>query len=542
MREDYDYIIIGSGSAGSVIANRLTASGKHTVLLLEAGGPDKSFWINVPLAIQRVLKSGNYAWFDPILAAQSFGGRSIVLPQGRTLGGGSSINGMLYVRGQKEDFDDWRDDAGAEGWGWDDVLPFFKKSERLERGGGDAHHGRDGELRLSWIDDLPPVSQAAMKAVQEYGIPFNEDINSGNQEGVGYLLATIFRGRRQSTARAFLRPIRGKRANLTIATDAQVRKLIIKDGRATGVSVSLPGGIRAFRANREIIVSAGAIGSAHVLQHSGIGDAAYLRSIGVEPVADLPEVGRNLQDHLFGHLKFKVSDKRWSINHKLPSTPHMAVELFKWLVLGKGILSTSTSHFCAFFRSDPALDRANLQLAMRPFSYVMNQGITTIDSFPGITMSAIQTRPYSRGDVRILSNDPMKRPRVDPNYLSDDRDVEILVGGMRQIRKIAGMPALSGIIAGEEEPGLATASDQELTQYLRQCAATVAHPTSTVRMCGDAAAPVTPRLKVRGIAGLRVADASIMPRITSGNTNAPSIMIGEKAAHLILEDAVGDVR
>jgi choline dehydrogenase len=231
MREDYDFIIIGSGSAGSVIANRLTASGKYSVLLLEAGPRDKSLWISVPLGLQRVVAGGGYAWFDPTSATQSFAGRSIVIPQGKTLGGGSSINGMLYVRGQKEDFDGWRD-AGCPGWGWDDVLPFFKKSERLERGGSDAYHGRHGELKLSFIDDLPPVSQAAMTAVREFGVPFNEDINSGNQDGVGYLLATIYRGRRQSTARAFLRPIRNKRSNLTIVTQAQVHKLIIMNGRA----------------------------------------------------------------------------------------------------------------------------------------------------------------------------------------------------------------------------------------------------------------------------------------------------------------------
>jgi choline dehydrogenase len=273
------------------------------------------------------------------------------------------------------------------------------------------------------------------------------------------------------------------------------------------------------------------------LQHSGIGDANHLRSVGVEPVIDMPEVGENLQDHLFGHVKFEVNSKKYSINHKLRSTPHMAVEMLKWLVSGNGILASSTSHFCAFFKSNPDLARADIQLAMRPFSYIIGEGTTIIDDFSGITMSAIQTRPYSRGSVKIKSNDPTQRPRVDANYLADDRDVEILLSGMRQIRKIATMPSLKDILSHEVEPGPGNLSDEELTCYLRQSAATVAHPTSTIRMGSDFRAPLTPRLKLRGLEGLRVADASIMPQITSGNTNAPSIMIGEMAAYMILEDA-----
>jgi len=535
MEREFDYIVIGSGSSGAVIANRLTASGKHSVLLLEAGRKDRYFWMKVPMAFMRTLQHGGFAWYDPILAAQSFAGRSINITQGKTLGGSSSINGMLYVRGQKEDFDGWRD-AGAEGWGWNDVLPYFKKSECLDRGGSDEFHGRTGELKLSWVDDLPITSRLSMKAMQEYGIPFNEDVNSGFQDGVGHLLATIHRGKRQSTATAFLHPIRKKRRNLTILTGAQVRKIVIENGRAKGVLVDTEKGHATYKANREVIVSAGAIGSPHLLQHSGIGDAEYLKSVGVEPVVHSPQVGENLQDHLFGHLKFGVSSRRYSLNHKLRSTPRMAVEVAKWVVKGGGLLATSSAHFCAFIKSDEQRDRADLQIAMRPFSMLALPRSVTTDTFPGMMISVIQTRPYSRGNVRILSNDPSQRARVDMNYLSDERDVATLIGGMRQIRKIAEMPALEGVITEELEPSPGKVSDADLAEYLRQTASTVAHPVGTVRMGGEGC-PLTPRLKVRGVEGLRVADASVMPQITSGNTNAPSIMIGEKAADLILEDA-----
>ena len=537
MQTDYDYIIIGSGSAGAVIANRLTASGKHSVLLLEAGRKDRYFWMNVPMAFMRTLQHGGFAWYDPILAMQSTGGRDMILIQGKTLGGSSSVNGMIYIRGQKEDFNGWRDDAGCTGWGWNDVLPYFKKSENLDRGGSDEFHGRTGELKLSWIDDLPLTSRRAMEAMQQFGLPFNEDVNSGHQDGVGYQLATIHRGRRQSSARAFLHPVRRRRQNLTILTDAHVRRILIENGRATGVEVALPGGTGPFRARREVVLSAGAVGSPHILQHSGIGDAQHLKTIGVEPLVHSPMVGENLQDHMFAHVKFGVSCRRYSLNHKLRSTPRMAVELAKWIVTGGGLLGASSAHFCAFIKSNDSLPRADLQLAMRPFSLLPMPGYVTTDTFPGMMISAIQTRPYSRGNVRIQSNDPAKRARVDMNYLSDERDMQILIGGLRQIRKIAAMPALEGIVTGELEPGPGRISDEDLAAYIRDTTSTVAHPVGTVRMGGNAQDPLTPRLKLRGVEGLRVADASVMPRITSGNTNAPSIMIGEKAADMILEDA-----
>jgi len=538
MRTEYDFIIVGAGSAGAVIANRLTASGKYQVLLIEAGKHDDNFWMKVPLGIVRVLGHGGYAWYDPTLESQSFAGRSIPMIQGKTLGGGSSINGMLYVRGQKQDYDGWRD-AGCTGWGWEEVLPYFKKSECLARDGDDAFHGRDGELKLSWMDDLPLSSRQAMAAVQEYGIPFNEDVNSGHQDGVGYLLATIYRGRRQSTARAFLHPVRRQRNNLTILTESHVQRIRFENNRAVAVRASLPEGMRELRATREIIISAGAIGSPHILQHSGIGDAAHLRSIGIEALVDLPQVGKNLQDHLSANLKFAVSRKGYSLNAMLGSLPRMALEMVRWLMTGRGILASGTSHFHAFMASSEGLERPDLQLAMRPYTMGHdNRGRPVPDRFPAITLAALQTRPFSRGNVRIQSNDPTHRARVDMNYFSDPRDIEIMAGGVRQIRQIATMPALREIVTGELAPSLGVTSDADLEAYLRANANTIAHPVGTVRMGSDDAAPLTPRLQVRGVDGLRVADASVMPQITSGNTNAPTIMIGEKAADLIHADAV----
>lgn len=533
MQTQFDFIIIGAGSAGCVLADRLSESGAHSVLVLEAGGEDKNPWHKIPLGISRLIGDKGVAWLDMTTATNSTAGRSIILSQGKVVGGGSSINGMLYIRGQREDYDGWAA-LGCTGWSWDDVLPYFKKSENLPKGGTEGAHGRDGKLRVSWIKNLNPASYAVMQAAQEDGLPFNEDVNDGDQTGVGYLLGTIHKGRRQSTATAFLTPAR-KRKNVTVKTGQRVQRLIVESGTVSGVIVrDADGDVAEYKAAKEIILSAGAVGSPAILQHSGIGDKAHLQSVGVAPQHHLPGVGQNLQDHIFGHVKYQLKNPRHSYNQKLSHLPSMAVELVKWLLFGKGALTTTSAHFCGFFKSDETLDRNDIQLAMRPYSAsVREDGNLALDNFPTMTVSAIQARPYSRGTVLIQNNDPMQRPEVNTNYLSDPRDVTAISRGIARVRSIVGQPVAADLVAQEVEPGADVTGDEAIEAYLRKSFATVYHPVGTCKMGTDDMAVVDPELKLIGLKGLRVADASIMPVISSGNTNAPSIMIGEKAADMI---------
>ncbi len=533
MQSQFDFIIIGAGSAGCVLADRLSESGAHSVLVLEAGGEDKNPWHKIPLGISRLIADKSVAWLDMTVATNSTAGRSIILSQGKVVGGGSSINGMLYIRGQREDYDNWAD-LGCQGWGWDEVLPYFKKSENLPKGGTQGAHGRAGKLKLSWIKNLNPASYAVMQAAQEEGLPFNDDVNDGDQTGVGYLLGTIHKGRRQSTATAFLRPAR-KRANVTVKTGQRVQRLCVEGARVTGVDVSdESGAITRYTADKEIILSAGAIGSPAILQHSGIGDKAHLQSVGVTAVHHLPGVGQNLQDHIFGHVKYELKNPRHSYNRKLSHMPSMALELVKWLVFGRGALTTTSAHFCGFFKSSDALDRNDIQLAMRPYSAsVREDGNLALDTFPSMTVSAIQARPYSRGTVMIKNDDPMKRPEVNTNYLSDPRDVTAISRGIERVRAILKQPTAEKLVAAEVEPGPDVKGEEAIETYLRKSFATVYHPVGTCKMGTDDMAVVDPELKLIGLKGLRVVDASIMPVISSGNTNAPTIMIGEKAADMI---------
>jgi choline dehydrogenase len=417
------------------------------------------------------------------------------------------------------------------------VLPYIKRSENLQQGGSDQFHGRQGELKLSWIDDLHSSSTRFLEAAQFQGLTFNHDINDGDQDGVGYLLGTIHKGRRQSTAKAFLHPIK-HRTNLTLVSRTLVRKVLIKNGQAVGVETEdAQGNIVEYRCRKEVILSAGALASPAILQHSGVGDLEHLTSIGIEPRVHSAEVGKNLQDHLFAHLKFQMKNKSGSRNGLLRSTSGMGLETFKWLFTGKGALNTTSAQIVGFFKSSDRQARADLQLAMRPLSFsVKDSGEVVVDNFAGITVSAIQTRPHSSGQVRIASADPRRPAQIDSNYLSDPRDIEALRLGMREIRRIVQHPSMAELIEQELEPGIDQSTDEAIETYLRNSAATVYHPAGTCRMGSDTEAVTDPRLRVNGVRNLRVADASIMPVITSGNTNAPAIMIGEKASDLILSD------
>jgi len=534
----HDYLVVGAGAAGCIVANRLTASGRHRVLLLEAGGRDTSPWIPIPAGISRLLAIPDLLWLNRITPKPEFGGRSIALLQGKLLGGGTSINGMMYVRGQRGDYNSWSE-LGCTGWSWDEVLPYFKKSECLEEGGSDAFHGRSGELKLSWMkENIHDTARAFLEAAQQGGLRFNEDMNSGVQEGIGYLLGCIYKGRRQSTANTFLRAAAG-RPNLETRTTSLVRRVLFEERRAVGVEIEdASGTVSTVRCNREVLLCAGTLSTPLVLQRSGVGDAAHLASLGIRPVVDLPPVGKNLQDHLFAHLKFRLREPRFSLNATLSSMPRMALEAMKWLLFGTGWLNVTSSHLTSFFRSRPDVDRPDVQASMRPFTFtILPSGAPKIDDFPGMTVSAIQTHPYSRGEVRIRSRDPHEDGTIDANYLSDPRDIAIFARGLARIRGIMQQPAIADRVVEEVEPGADVTSPEALEHHLRTECQTVYHPVGTCRMGADADAVLDPALRVRGVQGLRVIDASVMPVISSGNTVAPAMMIGEKGADLTLADA-----
>jgi len=532
--DNYDYLVVGAGSAGAVVANRLSASGEFSVLLIEAGHAATDPLITIPAGLSRVMADSQLVWQDPTVPDERIMNRSIVLVQGKCLGGSSSTNGMMYVRGQHSDFDRWATEDGCDGWSWEDVLPLFKRSESYPAGNPEFH-GHDGELRLTDMSATNhETSHRFLEAAVQSGLPSNPDMNTGDQTGVAHVIATIYEGKRQSTDVAFLDPV-ADRKNLTILTGAQVERVVVTGGRAVGVVVRRNGESCEIGCAREVVLSAGAIGSATSLQRSGIGDAAMLTPLGIDVVADIPEVGRNLGDHLFGHIKFRLADQSHSTNAIMRDPDLFAAELEKWNAGEPNILVTASSQVLGFFSSDPEGNDIDVQLAMRPMSFSIDPtGEVVIDPFPGMMVSAINAQPSSRGYVEISSPDVDSRPDIHINYLENTEDIAVLRAGIRRLREIMVQPAIADRVVEELEPGLDATSDEALEAYLRKGVSTVYHPVGTCRMGADDASVVDPQLRVRGVAGLRVADGSIMPRVTSGNTNAPCIMIGEKAADLIL--------
>jgi choline dehydrogenase len=528
---EFDYIIVGAGSAGCVLANRLSEDGKHSVLLLEAGPRDSNIWIHVPLGYGKLFKEKTVNWMYQTEPEPGLGGRQVFQPRGKVLGGSSSINGLLYVRGQHEDYDRWRQ-HGNSGWGYDDVLPYFKKAENQARG-ADDFHGVGGPLPVSDLGHPDVLSAAFIAAAAESGLPLNPDFNGASQEGAGFFQTTTHGGRRASTARAYLRPARARR-NLQVETSALAQRILFEGRRAVAVAYGKAGASKIARARKEILVCGGAYNSPQLLQLSGVGPAELLRQHGIDIVLDAPGVGENLQDHLQVRIVMRCT-KAITLNDIINHPVRRMLAGARYAAFRKGPLTIAAGTSGAFFKTNPRLATPDVQIHFLPFS--TDKMGEKLHSFSGFSASVCQLRPESRGSLRIKSADPSVPPEIRVNYLAAETDRTANVEGLKILRKILQAPALSRYVVEEVDPGPKVVTDEEWLNFCRQRGSTVYHPTSTCRMGNDPLAVVDQRLKVRGIEGLRVVDASIMPDLMSGNTNAPTIMIAEKASDMILEDA-----
>lgn len=531
MSEQFDFIVVGAGSAGCVLASRLSESGRHRVLLLEAGGRDRNVWIHIPLGYGKLFTDPRVNWLYQSEPEPELNGRQIIQPRGKVLGGSSSINGLLYVRGQREDFDHWRQ-LGNAGWSFDDVLPYFKRSEDQERGGDDLH-GVGGPLRVSNVSEPHPLCEAFIDASEQAGFPRNDDFNGPEQEGAGYFQLTARNGRRCSTATGYLKLAR-KRANLKVVSDALTTRILMSGRRATGVEYRVGGETHVAHAAGEVILSAGAFGSPQIMQLSGLGPAALLRSLGIDVVADIPGVGEDLQDHFQVRLQYRCTEPI-TMNDVINDWRQRVAAGIRYALFRKGMLTIGAGYAGGFFRTDPALASPDVQVHFIIFS--AEKIGANLHPFPGFIASICQLRPESRGHVRIKSADPAQAPAIQPLYMSTRGDRDTMVAGVRLLRKIMGQPAMTRYIAEERLPGPKCQSDDDMLAYARETGTTIFHPTSTCRMGSDPRAVVDERLRVRGIEGLRVVDGAIMPTVVSGNTNAAIVMIGEKGADMILQDA-----
>jgi choline dehydrogenase len=527
---EFDYVIVGAGSAGCVLANRLSADGKTSVLLLEAGPKDSNIWIHVPLGYGRLFKDKTVNWMYQTEPEPGLDGRSVFQPRGKVLGGSSSINGLLYVRGQHEDYDRWRQ-HGNSGWGFDDVLPYFKKAEDQQRG-ADDFHGAGGPLPVSDLIHADPLSAAFIAAAAETGIPLNPDFNGAAQEGAGFFQTTTRRGRRASTAVAYLRPARDRR-NLHVETSALAQRVVFEGRRADAVEYRKAGRLRTARARKEILIASGAYNSPQLLQLSGVGPAELLRKHGIEVVLDAPGVGHDLQDHLQVRVVMRCA-KPITLNDIVNHPVRRILAGTRYAAFRQGPLTIAAGTSGAFFKTNPRLATPDIQIHFLPFS--TDKMGEKLHSFSGFSASVCQLRPESRGSLRIRSADPAAPPEIRINYLSTEVDRTANVEGLKILRKILQAPALRSYVVEEVDPGAKVSSDEALLNYCRARGSTIYHPTSTCRMGSDPLAVVDQRLRVRGLEGLRVVDASVMPDLVSGNTNAAIIMIAEKASDMILGD------
>jgi choline dehydrogenase len=529
----FDYVIIGAGSAGCVLANRLTADPAVRVLLIEAGTRDTYPWIHIPVGYFKTMHNPRTDWCFMTEAEPGLNDRAINYPRGKTLGGCSAINGHIYMRGQARDYDHWRQ-LGLSGWGWSDVLPYFRKSEDQVRG-ADEMHGAGGPLAVTEQRIHLPILDRFVEAAMESGLPRTEDFNRGNNEGVGYFQVTQRNGLRWSAAKAFLHPIKS-RPNLRLVTEAHVAGLTFDGARATGVELWRGGMLQSATATREVLLTAGAIGSPHILQASGIGPAEALREQGIEVRHDLPGVGGNLQDHLQVRLVYKVHGIG-TLNERVNSPLGKLGIGLEYILFRRGPMTMGASQLGCFAKSDASRETPNLEYHIQPLS--TDRLGDPLHSFPAMTCSVCNLRPESRGTVRPKGADTRNPPAIRPNYLSDPADQRVAVDAMKLTRRIVlQSKAFAPHRPEEYKPGPQVQSDDELLAAARGLASTIFHPVGTCKMGrdGDPLGVVDERLRLRGVAGLRVVDASVMPTITSGNTNAPVIMIAEKAADMILAD------
>ena len=530
---EFDTVIVGAGTAGCVLANRLSADPARRVLLLEAGGKDSYFWIHVPIGYLYTQNNPKTDWCFKTEAEAGLNGRALDYPRGRVLGGCSSINGMIYMRGQARDYDHWRQ-LGNTGWGWDDVLPYFKRSEDYYLG-DDAAHGAGGEWRVEEMRLKWEILDAFRDAAAELGIPKTDDFNRGDNEGCGFFHVNQKRGVRWSTAKGFLRPVMG-RPNLTVMTHAQARRIRFDGRRAAGVEIRRNGTDAFVAARGEVILAAGSVGSPQLLQLSGVGPGDLLHEFGIPLIHELKGVGENLQDHLQVRLAFKVKNTK-TLNERANSLIGRIGMGLEYFLFRRGPLTMAPSQLGAFVKSDPSRETPNLEYHVQPLS--LDKFGDPLHPFPAFTASVANLRPESRGTVRIKSADPFAAPAIKPNYLSAPADRQVAADAIRLTRRICAARALARFEPEEFRPGPQIQSDEDLARAAGDIGTTIFHPVGTAKMGRDDRAVVDERLRVHGVQGLRVVDASIMPTITSGNTNSPTIMFAEKAADMIREDERG---
>lgn len=533
MSQQFDYVIVGAGSAGCVLANRLSEDPSVTVCILEAGGRDTNPWIHIPAGYVKTMVNPSVNWLFDTVPDEATGNRPIPVPRGRVLGGSSSINGLIYVRGNARDYDVWAQ-LGNRGWSYDDVLPYFRKAEHREGNGDAKYRGTGGPLNVADVSETDPLLDQVIDAAENAGFPRNPDYNGQSQEGFGYFQTTMKNGRRWSAYRGYLHPAMG-RPNLTVIARAHATRINFQSNRAFGVSYRQGGKAETVNASREVILSAGAIQSPQLLELSGVGQPELLKRSGIDVVHALPGVGENLQDHYIVRHTFQLKEGVHTLNERLRGLS-LAGELMKYALGRRGGLSMPAGVVAGFIRARPGVEIPDIQhhIAHATFSDPKRR---IFDPYPGLTIAPCQVRPTSRGSIHIASSDPSAAPRIQPNFLHELEDRETLVAGMRAARTIASTKPLADLVVEETRPGPDVDSDDKLLEYARQTGATVYHPVGTCRMGAGPEAVVDDQLRVHGLDGLRVVDASVMPNVTSGNTNAPTIMIAEKAADLMKASA-----